>query len=396
MTAKDLAYHLHRGLTERSTGPLKRSHIYELLAAAFGYGSYAAFCADSVFVRLPPSAPATAVDPAALELRCARLGHASSARSTAHWISDRLIAERLAAVRLQDLVDALRTGPEDDWASDEVETDSRSKVNELLDALEDTGEAGLEEFLIDSLDSAAGRSHPLAHYALALLYRDQDVDEDLQPQGSEYWHRQRLAGEALSAAATEWADEYVRQRDREQRARFHLAEAARLGNAHALVDLAELEGDPAFFEEQVDGALIDYPLRVAHIAGELGRDDDQKHWLTVAAQSGNIEALEELIEIHDKDDLERRWKWIYLAQLLGTDFTRDDMHAYHDGGPRADEEYDDDWGGPAYVGGREAVTLDPLPESEDLEVRKQAETLHRAILARRRKPVTDLQGMDNG
>jgi len=75
--------------------------------------------------------------------------------------------------------------------------------------------------------------------------------------------------------------------------------------------------------------------------------------------------------------LERCWTWIYLAQLLGTDLTKHDMRAYHDGGPQADEEYDDDYGGAAYVAGRDAIKLEPLEGEADRVSRQRADALFR-------------------
>jgi hypothetical protein len=97
------------------------------------------------------------------------------------------------------------------------------------------------------------------------------------------------------------------------------------------------------------------PARVAEIAARLGRDADAHHWLTIAAEAGDVESIQTLIESYDKDR---------LGALLDVDLPRpvagyrpdeDDMRAYHDGGPQADQEYDDDFGGAAYVAGREAI-----------------------------------------
>ena len=66
-----------------------------------------------------------------------------------------------------------------------------------------------------------------------------------------------------------------------------------------------------------------------------------------------------------------------LAQRLGTDLTKADMRAYHDGGPQADEEYDDDYGGAAYVAGRDAIKLQPLERETDRVARQRADALFR-------------------
>ena len=52
MTIKELAYSAQQHLQASTGSPLKRAHIYELLAASFGFKSYAAFGVDVVFTQL--------------------------------------------------------------------------------------------------------------------------------------------------------------------------------------------------------------------------------------------------------------------------------------------------------------------------------------------------------
>ena len=60
MTIKEFAYSTQQHLHASAKGPFKRAHIYELLAASFGFNSYAALCANSVFtdVSMPSQLPA--------------------------------------------------------------------------------------------------------------------------------------------------------------------------------------------------------------------------------------------------------------------------------------------------------------------------------------------------
>jgi hypothetical protein len=54
MTIKELAYSAQQHLQASTGSPLKRAHIYELLAASFGFKSYAAFGVDVVFTQQRP------------------------------------------------------------------------------------------------------------------------------------------------------------------------------------------------------------------------------------------------------------------------------------------------------------------------------------------------------
>ena len=378
MTIKHLAHRTQQRLSDVTAGSLKRSHVYELLAATFGYDSYAAFRSESVFAELEPSAPLPVPDTVALKGRCGELGFAASAEAIATRLIDELQAARQTAVQIEAVVEALQTRPEGYWGW-EIDDDTSAADGSALSPLHhviDFEADALPAALLESLESSAERSNAKAHYALALYFRGGDGDHS-RPQGSEYWYQQRQAGEQLSPAATEWADQHGQQLDHARRADFHLREAARLGDRHALLDLADFHGDPTFFDALPDEPIDEDPARIAEIAARLGRDTDAYHWLTIAAQAGDVESMEALIESYDKDDLPRCWTWVYFAQRLGTDLTKPDMRAYHDGGPQADQEYDDDYGGAAYVAGREAIQLEPLGGEADRIARQRAEELYR-------------------
>jgi hypothetical protein len=226
--------------------------------------------------------------------------------------------------------------------------------------------------LLAGLESAAGKGNSHAHYAIALFLMP-DADYDQKP-GSEYWYTQEQQGRVLIGVEKEWADQYIQSINNAQRFEFHLREAGRLGNEDALLDLAEYFDDPSFFEQGSNGENYD-PLRVAEIAESLGRIHDVHNWLTKAAEAGDTEAMRRLIEEFDQDDLQRCWKWVYLAQLLDTVLTHDDYYAIHEDG----SHYDDDAGGPMYVGGRDGIKLPALSDDQDALARQTAKALFEKI-----------------
>lgn len=149
-----------------------------------------------------------------------------------------------------------------------------------------------------------------------------------------------------------------------------MREAARLGQQDALLDLADRFDDPAFFEQAAPHSDAD-PTVIAKIAQRLGRHDDAKKWLTVAAEAGDTEAMRQLIEEYDQRDLVRCWTWVYLAKLMDVDLTKDEHYAINeDGSP-----YDDDAGGAAHVGGRDGVAIDPISAKQDAVARDAAQKL---------------------
>lgn len=76
MSIKNLAHLAHQRAASAAGSAFKRSHFYELTAAAFGYCSHAALGADWVFLeRNPPIAESKAGRLAEVRFRCASLGY---------------------------------------------------------------------------------------------------------------------------------------------------------------------------------------------------------------------------------------------------------------------------------------------------------------------------------
>lgn len=188
-----------------------------------------------------------------------------------------------------------------------------------------------------------------------------------------HWYNLEKQGRTLIGVEKEWADQFAKNLFHDEKYEFHLREASKLGNEDALLDLADVFGDPSFFEQ--DRSINHDPVRAAEIAENLGRIDDLKHWLTIAAEEGDIDSIIRLIDEFDRHDLQRCWMWIYFAQLLGTDLTRDAYYAIHEDGSM----YDDDIGGPMYVDGRDGINLAPLSEELDSVARQKAQALFENI-----------------
>jgi hypothetical protein len=174
----------------------------------------------------------------------------------------------------------------------------------------------------------------------------------------------------LTGVEKEWADAHAARLAQQDKYTRHLREAGRLGSQHALLDLAERFDDSSFFERPRHDVGAD-PSAVADIAERLGRVADAKHWLTVAAESGDTRAMLRLIEEYDQGDLARSWTWLYLSRLVGTDLSKDDHYAINEDG----SEYDDDVGGPAYAAGRDGVDLESLSAEQDATAKDAARDL---------------------
>lgn len=364
MTIKELAFSTQQHLHSHTNRSSKRTHIYEMLAASFGFKSYAALSSKSVFMLRESGAKSDIYNNSGIRQRCVDLGYLPA---TAEVVSSELPAflaqHRVDLISFSDLVDELRGQFSfSDGDGDDTFNHVSTEYHDVL----------ITPFLLEGLEDAAGRGIALAHYALALIY-ETTKSEDEQGVGSSYWHTQAQQGRVLTGVEKEWADGYAKQlADAEKYAR-HLREAARLGDKYAQLDLADRFDDPSFFEKS-DGSAIDNPVRVAKIAERLERFEDAKHWLTIAAESGDIDAMCELIYGYDHGDPLQCWTWLYLAQILGTDLSKDNYYAINEDG----EEYDD-VGGNAYVGGAGGVELAPLSTDRDTEARQAADVLAKRI-----------------
>lgn len=371
MSIKSVAHLAHQRITSNAERSFKRTHFYELIAAAFGYGSYAALGAEAVlFAGADPVVQEQlAARIAAVSERCRELDYSGPASLLiASELCDVLTQQRLDVIRLHELVRTLRedTHPEA-WDEDAPEVDRRIFWDDIRPTEPES--ATTAAILIESLKAAADRNMGLAHYSLALLYgSDQYIESDEQVRP--YWYEQQQAGVVLEGVQIEWADAYEQHITAKRAFELHLRAATRLGLADAAVDLAKHFRDANVFDSKHDLSDQD-PRQMSDLAASLGRPVDARRWLTHAAESGDTGAMRRMIEEHDADDLETCWKWLHLAKLFGVDLTADDYHAINEDG----SEYDDDIGGPMYADGVDGIELAPIAPHADALARKAAQEI---------------------
>jgi hypothetical protein len=361
MTIKELAYSAQQLLQASIGASFKRAHIYELLAASFGFNSHAAFGVDTVLTELRPKDSQSVPQSSLIKRRCIELGYQLDTATLATSMLESFLAERrIGVVSISTIISRL-TGESPNY---ELEYDE----DELFDPTD-------EEFgpiLLGGLAAAASKGNALAHYALALIYEPDDEDDP--DSGNSYWYSQGLKGRILTGVEKEWAEAYESHLVQAEKYSHHLREAARLGHQYALLDQAERFDDPSFFEQSRHDVDAN-PAAVAAIAERMGRSADARHWLTLAAESGNTDAMLQLIEQYDHSDLQRSWQWAYLSKLVGTDLTQNAYYAINEDG----SDYDDDVGGPAYAAGRDGVDLEPLAPAQDAAARLAAQKLFEQI-----------------
>lgn len=377
MTIKEFVYAAQSEIEVATGSPFKRAHVYETLAAAFGFSSLAALYTDHVFDE---GSQHTAAECERHLLgamrRTLELGYPEAvARVSAPVVSKLVKSGGLSTCSLDRLVSQsrLERGLEDEPSSERLEVQYPEDDAYDDDDRDEEFSGGNDDWsplLRGGLERAAGAGDHRAHYVLALLAQSSDYDSS--EQGSEYWYRMRQSGMKLDGVEAEWADAYAANKRNAALSQQHLEQAAQLGNPHALLDVAEQRDDPECFFRAAD--VGGNPRRLADLAYRFDQHNVH-YWVNAAAEQGDVASMRTLIEQFDDRDLEKCWTWVYFAKLFGTDLTKSDMHAYHDGGLYDGQSYDDDQGGPLYVDGIEGVELEELKPEDDAEARAAAAQL---------------------
>ena len=390
---------------------VKRSHVYELMAAALGLGSHAALKAHGLLCPLP-SQPLLAhygtLHPGPCAARAEALGMARERSGPlAKALCADMAAQALGLVPWEDILEALLSGSQKLYR----ETPRDDAYYEALEAaLENDPHAWPEDpeplrlnslFVCQALQKAAEQGEGRAHLALGLLiergarldagYHDgcddqddddyEDMDDVPDSRAGLYWYERQQKGEVLTGVELEWAEGYAERvqrraaasRERAARsssARDHFNAAAALGQHDALLLLADRYGDDSFFDLQAPQVRAD-PLWIAELAQRVGRYEWTPAWLTLAAERGDMQAMRELMESWHADDPLKVWTWFHYAKLLGKDLTQGDYRAIHPDGSR----YDDDVGGPMFVDGVDGIELHTADESVRQEALRAAHSL---------------------
>lgn len=411
MTLKELAHAAQRHLQTRAGCAIKRSHVHELLVAAFGYQSWAAFLSQCV---LADAGVGTAPDgpPSLLIGRAVQLGYEQSVATEIAGAMLAFIAKRqIAFVRWSELAGLLSPPPARAMVDDELEDDEDDEAEdwEADDDAEPAVQADAQirdrllksPLLLNCLEQAAEGASAERHHILAAFYRC--------GRPNPYLYEESIKGRRLTVIEQRWADEYLRLKPQFQKYEHHLKAAALGGVRQAAVECAAVFESQEFFElaERLSGDVD--AERMAQIATTpearsawlRKAAEARSDWLRQAAEQGSQSALrrlagmgarwaqERLAEQGDRDALRtvatgaldegdalRAWTWQYLALRYEVDLTKSTMNAYHDGGMRNGEFYDSDFGGPLYVAGDEALPLPAMSPAEHREARALAQAIY--------------------
>jgi hypothetical protein len=330
MSIKQLCFDAHAQLRDQHGIAVRRTHLYELLAALLGFNSHAALAANAVIGQVRQAWKFTSDDLSRLSKRCLALGYPTmESQRIAEAITALAETHRLVAVEIKYLV-TLVAGNADGWDRDDEEMPDDVGIDQAS-PWQDVPDLDLDSpLLIDALEQLAAKDHADAHYALALLLQCESPEDR-----DGHWYRQQLAGRRLDGPEKEWADDYAAALAQFDQYRQHLAAAARLGRSDAALEWAELTGDEADFRHALSLAAPEDATRLLDVADRFGASATMVPMLRQAALAGDVEAMRQLAEDFEPDAVEA-WAWVHLAQLCGTDLTR--MEAIYEDGSPADDD----------------------------------------------------------
>ena len=368
MTMKDQAYRAHAFLQANGISSITRSQVHELLAAAVGYASHAAFQHAGTWCDTP--CDVAGIQPSAefIQARCLELGVATeeSSRIT-NALIDFQLGQGYAPVRFEALIDAVDVFEGDpswqEWISNEIMEPGR---RDLLFYFKH------QPALLQGLEAAAARGVAAAHLAIAKLLEGEAGMYLAEEERFKKHFRRAGVWVTPFVSFTEVEADPLRA---EEKYRHHLFEAARGGDLRALIEAAEHFSDPAILELEPSEAID--PMAMVNLAAEHENHQKLRFWLRAAASEGNFNAMRELIFEHN-EPIEQAWVWMHLSRLLEYDLSKDHYDLVHENG----ERYDDDLGGPGIVVGDDGIELEPLDEEADSAAYMEAERLFETITDR--------------
>ena len=245
MTLKELAHAAQQTLQTRAGCDVKRSHVHELLAAAFGRSSWAAFLSESVLadggVGDAPEGASPRVIGRAVQLQYAQ----GAAVEMAGALLDFVAESQLSSVRWSELADvltpAVRAADDDGLDSDEEEDwDEDDEAVPVDPPVGLTRDRLLRSpLLLHGLEHAAEAPNPRAHHLLAALYHCERPNP--------YLYEESLKGRVLTTVERGWADEYLQPAPQFRKYEAHLKAAALGGVRSAAVEYAAAFDSQEFF-----------------------------------------------------------------------------------------------------------------------------------------------------
>ncbi len=393
-----LFFNLAQECAQHSGVRVQRTHVYQLVAAAMGYGSWESFRMQCVLTDGVGDKPP--LEPSSLAGRARQLGLNGQTDVVVGALATSLQTRDIRALKHSDLSSLMlqhgrwpvrgswefkASDPSDYWDS----PDSDDSDIDDSDAFDWLGALRSSPILRASLLERAASGDKNSHLWLAALLRCQKPNS--------YLHEEAERGRLLNTTEQGMRDRYLRDRPAFDLYQNHLRAAAESGIALAAIECALVFGEDQWL---ANADYQDNPELLLSAAENCGDDAQATSFLLRGSELGHEQALEHLAaqehpaglehmaKLGDRDALvkmathaleehnpHQAWMWQIVAQGYGLDLQDDSANAYHSEGPHANELYDEDLGGPLHVIELETVELPPIAPRDFKRVQKSARLL---------------------
>ncbi|MBL0457873.1 hypothetical protein JD499_11740 [Aeromonas enteropelogenes] len=303
---------------------LKRSHIYEMIAAAYGYSTYASLQADAIL--LSNTKWQVALDVSAIEGRANILG-ISIPELIAQKLATSLVQAGIISLRVKEI---LRNRLNDDYI-----TQLYIKSNQLPPNSTTASRFSSSDHYAGELMSMFKQNEfnsPLVHQGLVQLsaFADRNASSftDFELHQKLYRIASGFNGADINSLVGKDKERYVYWL-------HHLKKSAMRFDMEAIELLSTHRLDVSLYMN----VLKDYTYHeTVAVKCEDARYMQHAHyWWIKAALKGSINAMHKLISNYEKEDLYRCWIWVLLAECIGYDLLNEvdtsttyDMHAGSD------------------------------------------------------------------
>ncbi|MDK3166421.1 hypothetical protein C3418_21025 [Aeromonas sp. ASNIH8] len=302
MTIKAFVHTTQRELKDVLGISLKRSHIYEMIAAAYGYSTYASLQADAIL--LSNTKWQVALDVSAIEARANILG-ISIPELAAQKLATSLVQAGIISLRVREI---LRRRVNDDYITKHGQLPPNSTTASRFSSSDHYAGELMNMFKQNEFNS------PLVHQGLVQLSAFADRNALSFPQYELHQKFYKLAGEFNDTDVSGLVDN-----DRERYALWlqHLKKSAMKFDMEAIELLSTHRLDVSLYMD----VLKDYTYHetVAVKCEDAGYMQHAYYWWIRAALQGSINAMHKLISNYEKEDLYRCWIWVLLAECIGYD-----------------------------------------------------------------------------
>lgn len=342
MTIKQFVFDVQQSLQAEYGFPIKRSQVYELIAASFGHQSYASLKSKSIL--LSGATWNSKLNIHAIELRAQQLNFNDiHLTQLARKLSALIENKKIINVLIEPLFNAKSL----DWARKRFH-DSRVGIvdDEPLNSPEDAlllelvkGDVSSPIYIealqhLKEYAKSGGRHHHVYLYQLLEMHADFDC---VKSKNDEFLYLRKLNGDVLTGPELEIAECYEVKLFCHNQWLHHVCEAAKTGYTDAIYLIGQTGLDKKIYS--VLPSVVRCSISIALLAEKQGLHDEAHRWWTHAALQGYIEAMHTLVKRYDSADVYRCWVWLYLADKCGVDITKEhDLEVYLGG-----EQYFNSW-----------------------------------------------------